>query len=223
MRGLTAREWRQIDKFIAEVRAQADADLRALRSLAKGAATGGKGERRMTRNTTRGKERQEEQVEALLREADEGFRRKRAETKGENIAVRGEPGPARTGMGKPAKPSFGEPEGGKPGRRPTVAEPDVPESPRGFAQAEPLEDLPGHASTGSARSVPGDVDDPLWQSTLQAAALNLARLVPRPVSDLRGMLEREVEDIRSRRSVDRAGALMEAQETIFRRIRGGFA
>jgi hypothetical protein len=121
------------------------------------------------------------------------------------------------------EPTSSEPEGARPGRKPATNEPDDPTSPPGLMPAvQPIGTPPSsRPSSGSARSTPDAGDDHLWRLTLQAAAMNLSRMVPRPISDLRDMLAQEVDRICSQRSIDRAGALLEAQNVIFTQVRSG--
>src|SRR5437773_9624197 len=75
----------------------------------------------------------EAEVERLCREVEQEFGMKRGRAK----AATGE---------RMAWPTFSEPEGGPPGRRPSAAEPDDPRSSAGLVpQTTPIGSSPGHA------------------------------------------------------------------------------
>src|SRR5258706_10211921 len=138
-------------------------------------------------------------IEKALAEVAGGGKRKITLTEAQQtIAAQGgetteRPDPWRQGVKSP-KPTFGEPEGKKPGARPSAGEPDDPTSPSGFPQSRPIDVGPGHRrvppSLGDVPPEPVNRQQPLVLLRSWATA-NAGRLgVPIP-ADLFGMIDRE--------------------------------
>ncbi len=91
-----------------------------------------------------------------------------------------------------ARPSYGEPEGKRPGTRPSVSEPDDPTSPVGFPQTTPIDVGPSRRSvpdreSARGRPAPPTPDYYARRLILEATARSISHL--RPVDDVIAVLE----------------------------------